>query len=68
MTIEEISTSLMIGETITDKAIEGTIEISKIMEEMTPNKGIEIEVRVGKEITIMTIQETEVGIGIETDK
>ena len=32
------------------------------------NKGIEIEVRVGEEITIVTIQETEVGVGIETDK
>ena len=68
MTIEETTTGLMIGKTITGKTIEGTIEIGNIMEEMTPNKGIEIEVRVGKEIIIVTIQETEVGIGTETDK
>ena len=48
MIIQEISTGLMIGKTITDKVIEGTTETGKIMEETTPNKGIEIEVRVGR--------------------
>ena len=70
MTIEEITTGLIIGKTVTDKTIEGKIEIDKFMEETTPNRGIEIEVGVGKvlEIIIVMIQETEVGIGIETDK
>ena len=65
MTIEEITTGLIIGKTITDKTIEGTIEIGKVMEKTTPNRDIEIEVRVGRvqEITIVMIQETEVGIG-----
>ena len=70
VTIEEIPTGLMIGKKITDKTIEGTIEIGKSMEETIPNRGIEIEMRVGRvqEITIVMIQEIEVGIGIETDK
>ena len=58
VTIEEITTSLMKGETIIDKTIEETIlEIDKIMAEMTLNRDIEIEVRVGKiqDITKMTI-------------
>ena len=40
------------------------------MEETTPNRGVEIEVRVGRvqEITLVTIQEIEVEIGVETDK
>ena len=76
MTIEEITTGLMVGKTVTDrtigktitaKTVEGTIEIGTIMEETTPNKGTEIEVRVGKEITIVMTQETEVWIGIETN-
>ena len=79
MTIEEITTDLMIGkivtdkmigETIIDKTIEETIlEIDKIMTEMTLNRDIEIEVRVGRiqEIIIVTIQEIEVEIGVETN-
>ena len=77
MTIEEITTGLMIGKTITDKTIgetiigktiEGTTEIGKCMEEMTPNTGIEREVRVERvqDNTIVIILEVE--IGVETDK
>ena len=77
VTIDEITTSLMIDKTITDKTIrdtiagktiEGTTEIDKIMEEMSPNRGIGIEVRVERdqEITIVTFLEVE--IGVETDK
>ena len=76
MIIEEITTSLMIDKTITDKTtretiigkkIEWTKEIGKIMEEMNPNTGIEIDVRVDRdqEITIVTILEVE--MGVETD-
>ena len=64
----------MIGETILDKSIEGTIiGIDQIMEE-TRNRDIEIEVKAGRilEIIIVTIQEKEVEIEIEigvmTDK
>ena len=77
MTIEEIIIGLMrdrtitdktIGETIIDKRIEGITKIDKIIEEMTPNRGIGIGVRVEKdqEITIVTILEVE--IEVETDK
>ena len=61
-------TDKTIGETIIGKTIEATTEIGKIMEEMTPNRGIEIEVRVERvqEITKMTILEVE--LGVETDK
>ena len=77
VTVEEITIALMIEKTITDKTIgktiigktiERTTEIDKIMEEMTPNRGIGIEVRVesNQEITIVTFLEVE--IGVETDK
>ena len=47
MTIEEITTSPMIGETVIDKTIEETIlEIDKIKGETTPKRDIEIQVRV----------------------
>ena len=71
VTIGEITISLMIdrsitdktiGETIINKTIEGTTEIDKIIEEMTPNRGIGIEVRVERdqEITIVTILEMDI--------
>ena len=57
-----------IEETITDKTIEETIEIYRIIGKMTPDRGKGIEVRVerGQEITIVTILEVE--IEIETDR
>ena len=66
VTIEEIITSLMIDKTIKEKIL----EIDKIMAEMTPNRDIEIEVRVGRvqEITLVTIQAIDVEIGVKTDK
>ena len=79
VTIAKTITDQMIGKTIIDKTIEGkTIEIDKIMEG-TINKGIEIEVKVGRiqEIIRETIQEKdlreieverEVEIGVEIDK
>ena len=68
-------TDQMIGETITDKTIEGTIiEIDQIMEK-TINRDIEIEVKVGiiQEIIIEKIQEQDMSkkeaqIGVVIDK
>ena len=54
--IDRTITDKMIGETIIDRTIEGTTKIDKIMEQMTPNRGIGIGVRVEKdqEITIVS--------------
>ena len=76
MTIKEVTIGLMIdraitdktiGETIIDKIIEGTTEIDKIIDKMTPNRGIGIGVRVerGQEITIVTILEVEIEVEMD---
>ena len=65
--IGETVTDKMIGETTLDKTIKGTIiETDKIMDG-TINRGIEIEVKVGRiqEIIRVTIQEKEVEIEVE---
>ena len=78
MMIEEITISLMtdraitgktIGETIIDKTIEETIEIDKIIEEMTPNRGMGTGARVERdqEITVVTILEVEMEIEMDRD-
>ena len=80
MTVGEITISQMIGEIVTDEMIgitiinktmeEKILEVDKIMAGMTLNREIEIKLRVGRvqKITIVTIQEIEVEIGVETDK
>ena len=73
MTIGETTTSSMIDEIIIDETVGGeiatdkTIEIDKIIEEMTPDKdtGIGMEVGIDQEITVETVLEVE--IEIETD-
>ena len=76
MTIEEITINLMtnraiidktIGEIITDKTIEGTTEVDKIIEERTPKRGIGIGVRVekDKEITVVTIIKVEIEVEMD---
>ena len=73
VTTEEIATSLMKDEITIDKTIGGeintdkTIEIGKIIEEMTPDKDTETGVKVGidQEIIVMTVLEVETEI--ETD-
>ena len=62
--IDRTITDKTIRETIIDKTIKGTTEIGKFIEEMTPNRGIGIEVRVERdqEITKVTILEVEMDI------
>ena len=65
--INRAITDMTIGEISTDKTTEGTTEVDKIIEEMTPSRGIGIGVRVEKDkgITVVTILEVE--IEVETD-
>ena len=69
MTIGEITINLMKDWVITGKTIEETIETDKIIEGMTPNRGIEIGVRVetDQEITVVTILEVEIEMEMDRD-
>ena len=51
-----------IGEIITDKTIEETVDIDKTLEQMTLNRdiGIGARVEIDKEITVVTILEVEI--------
>ena len=62
--IDRIITNKTIGEIITDKTIEGTTKIDKILEQMTPNRdmGIRVRAEIDKEVTVVTILEVEIEI------
>ena len=76
VTIEEVTINLMINRALTDKTIreiitsktiEGITEVDKIIEEMTPNRGIGIGVRIEKDkaITVVTILEVEIEVDMD---
>ena len=71
---EEIATSLMkdkitIDRTIGEIATDKTIEINKIIEEMTSDKDTETGVKVGidQELTVGTVLEVETEVETETE-
>ena len=73
MTTEEIDIGLMKAEITIDKTIGGeiatdkTIEIDKIIEEMTPDQDTEMGVKVGRDQEIIVMTGLEVETEVETE-
>ena len=72
VTTEEITTGPMkdeitIGRTIGETATDKTIEIDKIIEEMTPDTETGVKVGIDQEIIVMAVLEVETEIETETD-
>ena len=71
--IDNITIGLMKDVIIIDQITEGetiagkTVETDKTIEVMTPDRDMEIEVRVGIDPEIIVVTEPEVGIGVETE-